>query len=77
MVSNFNDDADNKFKFQILDNQGSTFTDAWINVGTIDFNITTNKAKFTIKDSLFIDTTDVLTTLNGKHRQVHYHLMLY
>ena len=56
----------NQFKFQILDNQGASFTDAWIDVGIIDFNITTKKAKFTIKDSLFIDSTDVLTTLNAK-----------
>ena len=58
--------TDNKFKFQILDNQGTTFTDAWIDVGTIEFNTLTKKAKFTVKDSLFIDTTDVLTTLNAK-----------
>ena len=32
----------------------------------IEFNITTKKAKLTIKDSLFIDSTDVLTTLNNK-----------
>ena len=58
--------TDNKFKFQILDNQGTTFTDAWIDVGTIEFNTLTKKAKFTVKDSLFIDTPDVLTTLNAK-----------
>ena len=56
----------NQFKFQILDNQGTTFTDAWIDVGIIEFNITTKKAKFTVKDALFIDSTDVLTTLNNK-----------
>ncbi len=56
----------NQFKFQILDNQGTTFTDSWIDVGIIDFNITTKKSKFTINDSLFIDTTDVSTTLNNK-----------
>ena len=31
----------NQFKFQILDNQGASFTDSWIDVGIIDFNITT------------------------------------
>ena len=35
----------NQFKFQILDNQGTTFTDAWIDVGIMDFNITTKKSK--------------------------------
>ncbi len=58
--------AAHQFKFQIFDNQGTTFTDAWIDVRTIDFNITTKKAKLTVKDSLFIDTTEVLTTLNAK-----------
>ena len=56
----------NQFKFQILDNQGTTFTDAWIDVATMDFNISTKKAKLTVKDSLFVDSTDVLTTLNNK-----------
>ncbi len=56
----------NQFKFQISDNQGTTFSDAWIDVGIIDFNITTRKAKLTVKDPLFIDSTDVLTTLNNK-----------
>ena len=56
----------NQFKFQILDNQGTTFTDAWIDVGILDFNITTKKAKLTVKDSLFVDTTDIIATLNNK-----------
>ena len=56
----------NQFKFQILDNQGTTFTDAWIDVGILDFNITTKKAKLTVKDSLFVDTTDIIGTLNNK-----------
>ena len=32
----------------------------------MDSNISTKKAKLTVKDSLFIDSTDVLTTLNNK-----------
>jgi hypothetical protein len=56
----------NQFKFQILDNQGTTFTDDWIDVAIMDFNITTKKAKLTVKDSLFVDTTDIITTLNNK-----------
>ena len=51
----------NQFKFQIKDDQGTTISDSWIDVGIIDFNITTKKAKLTVKYSLFIDSTDVLT----------------
>ena len=36
----------NQFKFQILDNQGTTFTDAWIDVGTIELNTPTKKEKY-------------------------------
>jgi hypothetical protein len=39
----------NQFKFQIFDNQGTTFSDAWIEVGTIDFNITTRKQNSQLK----------------------------
>ena len=55
----------NQFKFQILDNAGGSFTDAWIDVAIMDFNITTKKSKLTVSD-LFINTTDILTTLNNK-----------
>ena len=53
----------NQFKFQILDNKGTSFNDSWQDVCTITFDITTKKAKLNIKDSLFIDTTDILTPL--------------
>ena len=35
-------------------------------MATVYFNISTKISKFTVKDSLFIGTTDVLTTLNSK-----------
>ena len=56
----------NQYKFQIKDDNGSTFTDAWIDVCIMDFNATTKKAKLTVKDSLFVDTLDIITTLNNK-----------